>query len=400
MPQKPRHLFVTQNFFPEGGGMARRHTETVLHLGEPVIVSTVASSYPDIADPANIAIERQPFGLNQAKRFSNEMRWAASIIRRHGNAVDVLHCGEIRPVGYAVWRVHRALALPYFIYVNGGDLLRERAKSASNPIKRLASRRILGDASGIIANSAWTAALAEEVMHEAGIPRPPRVAAIELGTDPEWFHPRNDTRMLRARLGVGDAPIMLTVARVVPHKGQDTAVHALAMLAHEFPNLQYLVVGEGDDTSRVRDIAGSLDVASRVHFIGPLRDDALREAYATSDLYVGPSRLDRTINVEGFGISFIEAAASGLPAVAGDSGGVRSAVRDGETGFVVDPDDVAGFAARIGSLLRDRELRARLGNAARAAAESHYNWARVGRETREFVHDCLRDRANDRSRSR
>jgi phosphatidyl-myo-inositol dimannoside synthase len=182
---------------------------------------------------------------------------------------------------------------------------------------------------------------------------------------------------------------MLSVARLVPHKGQDVAIKVLAALENEFPQLHYVMVGKGDDEPRLRTLAETLRVADRVHFVGQLDDEGLADAYATSTVYVGLSRLDNEINVEGFGISFVEAGASGIPVVAGDSGGVRAAVRDGETGFVVDPGDVSAATAAIGSILRDDTLRSRLGSAGRAAVESHYNWDRVAVETREFVHECV-----------
>ena len=134
-------------------------------------------------------------------------------------------------------------------------------------------------------------------------------------------------------------------------------------------------------------------MADRIVFAGLLPDDELAEAYATATLYVGLSRIDREINAEGFGISFLEAAASAVPAVAGDSGGVRSAVRDGETGIVVPPTDIAAIAAAIASLLRDDALRSAMGRAGRAAVESHYNWDRVARDTREFTYAVIGDRS-------
>jgi phosphatidylinositol alpha-1,6-mannosyltransferase len=117
-----------------------------------------------------------------------------------------------------------------------------------------------------------------------------------------------------------------------------------------------------------------------------MRDDELPEAYATSTIYLGASRVDREINVEGFGISFLEAGASGVPSVAGDSGGVRSAVRDGETGIVVPPTDADAIADALRALLLNPTRRAEMGRAARRAVETHYNWDRVARDTREFSH--------------
>nr|MDP9180010.1 glycosyltransferase family 4 protein [Gemmatimonadota bacterium] len=120
-----------------------------------------------------------------------------------------------------------------------------------------------------------------------------------------------------------------------------------------------------------------------------LDDAELPEAYATATLYVGLSRVDREINAEGFGISFVEAGASGVPSIGGDSGGVRSAVRDGETGIVVPPADIASITAAIGSLLRDDARRRSMGEAARRAVETHYNWDRVARDTREFIYSVV-----------
>src|SRR2546427_375930 len=169
-------------------------------------------------------------------------------------------------------------------------------------------------------------------MDEGRIGQPPPVAALDLGTDPVHFNPSRDTGALRRRWGVGDGPLILTVARLVPHKGQDMGIRALATLSRDFPNLRYIMVGEGHDELRLRSIARELGVTDKVGFVGAMRDDELPEAYATSTIYLGASRVDKEINVEGFGISFLEAGASSIPSAPGDSGGVRSAVRDGGTG--------------------------------------------------------------------
>jgi len=384
------NVFVTQNFPPIGGGMARRHAELVRRYGESMDVSTVASDDAAALDALETyRIDRQEFPFASAKLFANEIRWGRWLARRCSTGIDVIHCGEIRPVGYAVWWAHKRTDVPYVIYVNGGDLLRERRKTAAHWTKRISAYRLLSDAAGIVANSEWSASLTRDIMGEIGITAPPPVAAIDLGTDPVRFSPSGDTGRLRAQLELSDAPIMLSVARLVPHKGQDVAIQALAALQAEFPDLHYVVIGTGDDESRLRALAETLRVGNRVHFVGQLDDHGLADAYATSSVYVGLSRLDNEINVEGFGISFVEAGASGIPVVAGDSGGVRSAVRDRETGFVVDPTDVATATEAIGSILRDASLRSRMGAAGRAAVESHYNWDRVAAETREFVRGCV-----------
>ncbi|MEK6612643.1 MAG: glycosyltransferase family 4 protein [Gemmatimonadota bacterium] len=383
-----RHLFITQDYTPDLGGMARRHVELCRRFPPDTLVSTVSApgvAALDAVEP--VPVHRQPFTFRQAGRWTNQLRWARWLHQQAG-AFDVVHCGNIRPCGYAAWWSMKRLGVPYLVYVNGGDLLRERRKAAQG-LKRVTARRILGDAAGIIANSTWTAELAREVMREVGVAALPPVADFPLGTDPVQFAPGRANAAALESPGVGADPYLLTVARLVPHKGQDVALRALAALASEFPTLRYVIVGDGPDESRLRALATTLGVSARVIFAGPMRDDLLPGIHAGASVYVGLSRLFPPINVEGFGISFVEAAASGVPSVAGDSGGVRSAVLDGETGFVVPPENDAAVTGAIRRLLGDDALRRRMGATARAAALERFNWDRVVRDTIGFATECV-----------
>jgi len=388
------HLFVTQDYAPDLGGMARVHVELCRRFGDgdetTMNVSTVASRTAAAFDERErYRIYRQPFPFKEANRFSNQLRWARWLTSRRSPDFDVLHCGNIRPVGYGVGWASRKLGVPYLVYVYGGDLLRERMKARHSELKRRTSRWILGNAAGVVAISKWSEQLASDVMNEVGVEKPPPIGTFDLGTDPVRFSPSHDTGALRRRWGVGDAPLILTVARLVPHKGQDMGIRALATLGRDFPDLRYIIVGEGHDEQRLRTLAKELGVSDRVGFVGAMRDDELPEAYATSTIYLGASRVDKEINAEGFGIAFVEAGASGIPSVAGDSGGVRSAVRDGETGIVVPPTELEAISDAIRSLLLNPDRRKKMGRAGRHAVETHYNWDRVARDTREFTYEVV-----------
>jgi phosphatidyl-myo-inositol dimannoside synthase len=381
-PLDARHAFVTQDYGPDLGGIARRNVELCRRLTGGVVVSTVAHPGAVQFDAGeSYPIVRQPFSQTDAKRFLNQVRWARTLPEAR-----VLHVGNIRPAGYPAWWAHRRTGAPYIIYVYGMDLLKERRKMGRT-LKRYTAQRLFADAAGVVAISAWSAELVAEVMRDAGVRDAPPVAAIDLGTDPGFFRPDRDTGALRQRLGIGSAPLLLTVARLVPHKGQDVGIRALAMLG---PDVRYLIIGSGPDEARLHALAASCGVGDRVIIAGALSDDEIAEAYATATVYVGLSRRDGDVSVEGFGISFVEAGASGTPSVAGDSGGVRAAVRDGETGTIVPPTAAAGAAAAINSLITDHALRAVMGAAARAAVERHYNWDRVARDTMAFVDSVSR----------
>jgi phosphatidylinositol alpha-1,6-mannosyltransferase len=402
-----RHAFLTQDYPPMGGGMARRHVELCRRLApDEVIVSTVAADAAQEAAAAafdageRYPVDRQPFTFSGARTIFSAARWSRWLKTRteqRTDGVDIVHCGNIRPAGYPSWWAHRVTGVPYLVYVYGGDLLRERRKVAGNPIKKYVTRRIFEESAGVVAISDWTGDLARSVMAEAGVAREPRVLINPLGTDPDFFRPSRDGAGLRSRFGIGDGPLLLTVARLVPHKGIDVAIQALAALAPGWPTLRYLVVGTGDDRTRLDSAARTLNVADRVIFAGALSDAEIADAYSAATLYVGLSRVDAEINAEGFGIAFVEAAAAGTPSVAGDSGGVRSAVLDNETGLVVDPTDARAAAGAIGALLADPERRLAMGRAARRAVERHFNWDRVARDVREFAGSVVESSGRARS---
>jgi phosphatidyl-myo-inositol dimannoside synthase len=388
------HLFVTQDYAPDLGGMARRHVELCRRFANgdtTMAVSTVSAENAAAFDASeSYAINRQPFPFSKAKVFTNQLRWGRWLSARAARDIDVLHCGNIRPVGYAVLLAHLRRRVPFLVYVNGGDLLKEQAGIAASARKRFSARHILGAASGIVATSTWVAGLAGDVMQQLGIERTPPIGAFDLGTDPKFFNPARDTGKLRKKWATGDAPLLLTVARLIPHKGQDIVLRALAALKTEFPTLRYAMIGTGPDESRLRKLAEDLNVYDRVIFAGPVSDDEVAEAYATSTVYMGLSRTDKSIDAEGFGISFVEASASGVPIIAGDSGGVRSAVRDGESGIIVPPQDLNAVVDALRVYLNDPAKRASTGKIGRSLVETYYNWDRVARDTRKFADEVVK----------
>ena len=180
-----KHLFVTQDYAPDLGGMARRHVELCRRFADgdtTMEVSTVSAENAAAFDSSErYAINRQPFPFSRAKVFANQLRWGRWLSARAARDIDVLHCGNIRPVGYAVLLAHLRRRVPFLVYVNGGDLLKEQAGIAASARKRFGARHILGAASGIVATSAWVAGLAADVMQQLGIARSPPIGAFDLG---------------------------------------------------------------------------------------------------------------------------------------------------------------------------------------------------------------------------
>lgn len=314
--------------------------------------------------------------------------WRASRLARQHRPAFVW-CGELKPAGYpARWLAYRR-AIPYGVITYGTELLLLDAKLRRSAFKRWTAGRLLADAAVIVAISRWTGDLARSVLGALGRDDAAgRVRVVPLGTDPVQFRSGLDPRGIRARYGLDGGPWLLTVARLEWHKGIDTVIRALPAVRAAFPGARYAVAGVGPRRPQFERLAGELGLGNAVRFLGPVPDEELPALYNAADLYVGASRRHALL-AEGFGISLVEASASGLAVVGGRSGGVPDAVRDGETGVLVDPDDPQALAAGISTLLADDERRRRMGAAGRRAVETYYNWDRVARDLmaidREFA---------------
>ncbi|HTY08051.1 MAG TPA: glycosyltransferase, partial [Candidatus Edwardsbacteria bacterium] len=165
---------------------------------------------------------------------------------------------------------------------------------------------------------------------------------------------------------------------------------ALPAISATCPDLRYVVVGEGPDLPRLRSLAGELGVLDRVTFTGRLDDAAVVALYHACDLFLMPSRTTlEPPNVEGFGISFLEAAACGKPVIGGRSGGIPDAVIDGITGLLVDPNDPRQIAAAALAVLRDPGYARSLGKAGRERAAGR-SWAAVGTTARALLAERTR----------
>ncbi|HEY3219948.1 MAG TPA: glycosyltransferase family 4 protein [Gemmatimonadales bacterium] len=290
-------------------------------------------------------------------------------------------CGELKPAGYpARWLAARH-GIPYGLIVYGTELLLLQEKIGRSRFKRGTAGSMIGNAAVIVAISNWTANLALDVVTALDVVVP--VETVPLGTTPSHFRPGIDTSAVRAKYGLNGGPWLLTVARLEWHKGIDTVMRAMAAVRAAHPTACYAIAGSGERLPRFELLRDQLGLGDAVRFLGAVSDEELPGLYNVADLYVGASRQIEGL-VEGFGLSLVEASACGLAVVGGRSGGVPDAVRDGETGILVDPDDPAAVAAGINALLVNPERRKQLGAAGRRAVETYYNWDRVAKELMEI----------------
>jgi glycosyltransferase involved in cell wall biosynthesis len=290
-------------------------------------------------------------------------------------------CAELKPAGYPARWLDARHGVPYGVVVYGTELLLIQEKIRRSRFKRGTAGSILGKAQVLVAISDWTANLAREVLGMVDLAVP--VETVRLGTTPSQFRPGLDPSTVRAKYKLNGGPWLLTVARLQWHKGIDTVMKALPAIRARQPNTRYAVAGSGELLPQFERLARELGLGDTVRFLGAVPEAGLPALYNAADLYVGASRRVELL-AEGFGISLVEASACGLAVVGGRSGGVPDAVRDGETGILVDPDDPAAVAAGINELLENPERRKQLGAAGRRAVETYYNWDRVAKDLMEI----------------
>ena len=355
-----------------------------------LVISTGRWAGSEQSDPRfPQTIDRVAVGAKRLRTLNGLCIWtwrAMSLLRR--TRPGFAWCDEVKPAAYPAAWLHARGGPPFGVIAHGADFLLLDAKIRRSAFKRWTARRMLERCSVVVANSRWTADLARSVLEFLGCRAlAADVRVVPLGTTPSRFRPGIDPVPVRRTHGLDGGPWLLTVARLDFHKGIDTVIRALPAIRAVFPTARYAVAGTGSRRSSLERLTAELGLGDAVRLLGFVADEELPALYNAADLFVLASRRYDLL-VEGFGISIVEASASGLPVIGSRSGGIPEAVREGETGFLVEPDDPAALAATAIRLLGDQALRRRMGAAGRAAVESHYNWDRVAadliRIDREF----------------
>jgi phosphatidyl-myo-inositol dimannoside synthase len=362
------HLLVTNDFPPKVGGIQAYLWELWRRLDPSSFAVLTASSHPDAAAfdaehrAGGFRIERAPGAVL--------LPTPATVRRVRALARDTKASLVVIDPALPLALMGPALgALPYAVVLHGAEV----AAPGRLPGSRQALAVVLRRARLAVCAGGYPAAEARRV---AGASMAP-VIDVPPGVDTERLRPLRaaERRAARAELGLPvTGPLVVSVSRLVPRKGMDVLVEATAALVPSFPTLAVAVAGAGRDRRRLEERVRA--TGAPVRFLGQVPDEQLPRLYGAADVFVMACR-DRWAGLEqeGFGMVFLEAAACGVPQVAGRSGGAHEAVADGETGLVVDdPRDSGQVAAALRRLLTDDGLRRRMGRAARRRAEQGFAW--------------------------
>ena len=252
------------------------------------------------------------------------------------------------------------------------------------PVARSALRRI-GDATDVVTFiSHYTRSrFASAFGPDAALER------LSPGVDTDRFQPDSVARAeLRARYGLGSRPVVVCVSRLVPRKGQDMLIRALPAIRERVDGTALVIVGGGPHRDALRRLANDFGVAEHVVFTAGVPAEELPAHHAMADVFAMPCRTRGAgLDVEGLGIVYLEASATGVPVVAGRSGGAPESVRDGDTGIVVDGWDVGAIAAAVGDLLADPDRATAMGAEGRRWVVSEWQWATKAQRLGELLAD-------------
>ncbi|MHB1250611.1 MAG: glycosyltransferase family 4 protein [Acidimicrobiales bacterium] len=376
-----RHLLVTNDFPPKVGGIQVYLYELWRRLEPGRAVVLTASSHaeaPQFDEHARVSVER----VNARTLFAPTPRALASIeaaIERH--QPDLVLLDPAWPLGLLGPRLSR----PYGVVLHGAEV----TIPGRLPFVASSFRYILRNASVALCAGSYPEAEARRVAAEYM----PPVIQIPPGVDTSKFRPLDASRRGEVRRSLGlpaEGLLVSSYSRLVPRKGMDTLLRASVRLRATFPDLHIAIGGTGRDRSRLERMATKLDAP--VTFLGRVPDDQLSEWLGASDLMVMDCRSRwMGLEQEGFGIVFVEAAASGVAQIAGRSGGSHEAVLEGVTGEVVaDSKSARALAAAMTALLINPDRRHEYARNARVLATTRFEWdilaATLSRELSSFDH--------------
>jgi phosphatidyl-myo-inositol dimannoside synthase len=365
----PKVLIVTNDFPPRRGGI-----QSFVHaLASRMPAGSVVVYAPRWEGAAEFDA-RQPFPVIRHPTslmlpVPSVARRAARILAEHG--CDTVLFGAAAPLGLLAPSLRRAGAGRIVAITHGHE-----AGWAALPGARSLLRRI-GDEVDVLTylGEYFRVRLARVLSAQAAA----RMVRLAPGVDNASFRPGAGGDEVRERLGLGERPVVVCVSRMVPRKGQDTLIRAWPQVlgkARGGPAL--LLVGDGPYRAKLGRLAQQAGVADSVVFTGPVPVADLPAYYDAGDVFAMPCRTRRGgLDVEGLGIVYLEASASGLPVVGGDSGGAPDAILAGETGYVVPGRDVAAVADRITGLLADPAGARAMGEKGAAWVDREWRWALV-----------------------
>jgi phosphatidyl-myo-inositol dimannoside synthase len=354
-------VFVVTNDFPPRIGGINYYVDQLMRRFTPGSVTIFSSSFSgweafDRDYPHEVIRLKTQMMLptpGVERRLHNELR---------ARKPDVVVFGATWPLGHLGPAIKQKLGIPYLGFTHGLELTGALVPGLLRNIGRHAGK--------LTAASEWSKKKLERAFGHEG-----RMEMLPSGIDTDRFRPDISDAFVRQRHGLGDAPVVCCVSRLVPRKGQDMLIRALPAIRSVVPDVRLLIVGIGPYEKSLRKLAADTGVADRVVFAGAVSYEELAAYFRAGDVFAMPCRYRWFgLDVEALGAVFLQGAAVGRPVIAGDSGGAPEAVIPGRTGLVVDPTKTGPLCEAVSSLLTDRTRAATMGKAGAEWIHREWTW--------------------------
>lgn len=360
-------LVITNDFPPRPGGIQTFGYELVRRF-EPVQVSVLTSSW-DGATEFDAAQKFMTVRANTKTLLPDKRTLAMAREIIIANNVTRVLFGAAAPLGLLAPSL-RKLGVKNIVGMTQGH----EAGWAMTPGMKQALRKIGNDVDYLTYISEYTHEKISRALSPSAASNMRRVVP---GVNTTEFSPTNLTAgsALRSSIGWANRPVIVCVSRLMTRKGQDQLIQALPQVLKVVPMASLIIVGDGPYRKHLEKLTADLGLRDYVHFTGKVDQAQLANWYAAGDVFAMPCRTRvGGWDVEGLGIVFLEASATGLPVIVGNSGGAVDAVLDGETGFLVNGNDLSEIRDRLIELLTNQDLAKRMGSAGQNWVAQEWTW--------------------------
>ena len=361
-------LLITTDFPPTIGGVANYYKNVVDHLPpENIFVLT---------NDNHKLISRLPIWPKWLPSFWNIWK----TVRKE--KIEMILVGQILPLGTVAWLLNKIIKTPYIVMTHAMDVTFPQKYLR----KKWLMKKILSNAYKVTTVSRFTEKHLKNLM--TGKNRSKIEIIYPCPNLKIRDYNQSIYEKLESQYKTNNNKIILSVGRIVERKGFDAMIEALSKMDKDFPNYKYLLVGEGPYKKKLQKILTQpiyQNISNKIIFIGKVSDNELACYFKLCDIFAMPSRRLSTDDVEGFGIVYLEANLFAKPVIGGDSGGIRDAIIDGTTGFLVKPTDINMISDAILKLLTNPERAKKMGKAGQTRVLEEFTWANQTKKLKKLL---------------
>lgn len=366
-------LVLTENFPPKSGGSGRWFWELYSRLPADNFIVVTDDEVDDCSadneiENTIIRMKLRSFewglrSLKGLKFYWHTVFALRRIIKEH--RITHVHCGRVIHEGVIAWLLSMMTPIKYVCYVHGEDV----ETAAMSKEHDLMVRQVCKNAERIICNSHNSSTIVQKLKYA----EQDKIDVLHPGVDCARFIPVEPDDIFRENMAWTNKFVILTVGRLQKRKGHDRMIEAVDIIRKSYPDVLYVIIGNGDEKEALSLLVENLELSDNVIFLDEISDQQMIQCYQQCDLFILPNRtIDN--DIEGFGMVLVEAQSCGKPVIAGDSGGTRETMIIDKTGWIIDCTEASLIAQKVSEICSNREYLLEVGKAGRQHVESELDW--------------------------